>query len=402
MKVVWMIQNLVPYHHARFDAFASQDGVDASLIEVTDRDDFNVLEYRPESKSYDMFTLFPGRKRASISAVQIRAKLLTLLDEIKPDCVCVSGWGMVIGQQMHYWALKHGVPVILFSESTEYDEVRLYWKEWIKSKLVRSASAALVGGAPHRAYIELLGMHKNAVFDGHNVVDITHFSSPITEFPKALPDHLKQESFFAVCTRFGEKKNLPRLVRAYGRYVEKCHSNGLSAFKLVIAGDGPTRCDVEQEIKNVQMRNRVMLLGPVDYTSLPWLYQHCRAFVHASTTEQWGLVVNEAMAAGAPVVLSKRCGCAFDLLQENLNGFGFDPYHEESIAEALLKITVLPAHRLKSFSNHSRDIINAWGPKRFAHNLLLAVNIALSESNRQSEWLARYLLLIMTRYAKIN
>jgi glycosyltransferase involved in cell wall biosynthesis len=47
--------------------------------------------------------------------------------------------------------------------------------------------------------------------------------------------------------------------------------------------------------------------------------------VHASTTEQWGLVVNEAMAAGLPVLVSDRCGCAPDLVEVGVNGFTFDP-----------------------------------------------------------------------------
>ena len=63
-------------------------------------------------------------------------------------------------------------------------------------------------------------------------------------------------------------------------------------------------------------------------SELPW--SSPPPFVHASTTEQWGLVVNEAMAAGLPVLVSERCGCASDLVAHGINGLLFDPYDVES------------------------------------------------------------------------
>jgi 1,2-diacylglycerol 3-alpha-glucosyltransferase len=55
------------------------------------------------------------------------------------------------------------------------------------------------------------------------------------------------------------------------------------------------------------------------------------AFIQASTTEQWGLVVNEAMASGLPVLVSERCGCAPDLVKNGVNGYTFDPYDIKEI-----------------------------------------------------------------------
>ena len=61
------------------------------------------------------------------------------------------------------------------------------------------------------------------------------------------------------------------------------------------------------------------------------VYGLASAFVHPSTTEQWGLVVNEAAAAGLPLIVSERCGCAPELVRQGVTGFLFDPYDIDAI-----------------------------------------------------------------------
>ena len=113
MKVVWLIQNLVPYHHARFEAFARLDGVNAYLIQVTEKDPFSVLEFQPKETSYKLLTLFTHVDRKSVGKYSLQKYLSKTLLKIGPDCICVSGWGMVIGQIMQLWALENNVPFVI-------------------------------------------------------------------------------------------------------------------------------------------------------------------------------------------------------------------------------------------------------------------------------------------------
>ena len=62
-------------------------------------------------------------------------------------------------------------------------------------------------------------------------------------------------------------------------------------------------------------------------------------FIPSSHFEQWGLVVNEAMASGLPVLVSKACGCTSDLVQEGINGFTFDPYDVDGLARFMVRIS---------------------------------------------------------------
>jgi glycosyltransferase involved in cell wall biosynthesis len=121
----------------------------------------------------------------------------------------------------------------------------------------------------------------------------------------------------------------------------------------------------------------VLLPGFKQYPDLPAYYGLASAFIHASTTEQWGLVVNEAMASGLPVLVSNRCGCAQDLVREGVNGFTFDPYNVEEMANVMLRLTETPKHRLTEMGDASRQLISAWGPERFARGLHDAAETAL-------------------------
>ncbi len=115
------------------------------------------------------------------------------------------------------------------------------------------------------------------------------------------------------------------------------------------------------------------------------------AFVHASTTEQWGLVVNEAMAAGLPVLVSERCGCAPDLVRDGVNGFTFDPYDPGQLADLMLKVSSDQCDRL-AMGRASQEIIKDWGPERFADGLMQAVAVARSRPLPKASWLDRSLL----------
>lgn len=397
MKVAWLIQNLVPYHHARFEAFARLEDVDGHLIQVTDKDVFGVLEFRPGSTSYELHTLFKARDRDGIPAPDLKVALAKTLTAIRPDCVCASGWGLEIGWLMQEWALAHRIPVVLFSESTAHDEPRKWIRERIKSILVKSCQSAVVGGASHKDYVCRLGMPPESVFTGHNVVDSRHFAAEATGRPANLPEALEHVPYFLSCTRFGEKKNLPRLVRAYARFDQSSNEVGRERELLVIAGDGEMRPEIERSIDETGMQDRALLLGAVGYDALPWLYQNGQAFVHASTIEQWGLVVNEAMAAGCPVLVSNRCGCAMDLVQEGRNGWAFDPFNEEDIANTLLRFSSLPQKEKQAMGASSKQLIAAWGPDRFAQALKSAVDLAMEAPMPSDAAVARQLLRFMLK-----
>ena len=130
---------------------------------------------------------------------------------------------------------------------------------------------------------------------------------------------------------------------------------------------------------------------------LPRFYAYAGAFVHASTTEQWGLVVNEAMASGLPVVVSNRVGCAMNLVNEGENGFTFDPLDVEALAKLLSKMTAMTKPERQVMGEASRGIIAEWGPERFASGLKAAVEAALEVGPVEISTVQKILLNLLSR-----
>jgi 1,2-diacylglycerol 3-alpha-glucosyltransferase len=156
------------------------------------------------------------------------------------------------------------------------------------------------------------------------------------------------------------------------------------------------RAELEMLRSELGLEDCIQMPGFKQYNELPSYYASAGAFIHASTTEQWGLVVNEAMASGLPVLVSNRCGCATDLVKEGVNGWTFDPTNEEQIANLMLKISSDEALR-SEMGRKSQEIIANWGPDRFASGLKSAVDAALKAPRKKAGLLDRLILWGISR-----
>jgi glycosyltransferase involved in cell wall biosynthesis len=139
------------------------------------------------------------------------------------------------------------------------------------------------------------------------------------------------------------------------------------------------------------LQDYVVMPGFKQYSELPIYYGLAKAFVHASTTEQWGLVVNEAMASGLPVLVSSRCGCATDLVTEDVNGFLFDPYDVHGLARRMVDICRLTDAQRSAMGRESKRIIAQWGPERFASGFRAAAEKALEVGPKSGGLIERIL-----------
>jgi glycosyltransferase involved in cell wall biosynthesis len=375
---------------------------------LTDQDAFKVLEFSAAA-SYQRHTLFPRDGGEVLSQTALRRTTAAKLDALRPDLVCVSGWGFPASLAAVVWAARNRAPVVMLSDSNEFDEPRSLVKEIVKRRIVALCSTGLAGGTPQADYLAKLGLPRKHIWLGYDVVDNRYFAEKAAEFRsqrsegsqvrsvnREPPTGLPSSPFFLACARFGRKKNLPRLIEAYSRYrllAEQVESGSRKAkiWDLVIAGDGELRSEIESSISRLDVGNAVHLVGAKPYAEMPLYYGLASAFIHPSTTEQWGLVVNEAMASGLPVLVSNRCGCAPDLVKEDVNGFTFDPFNCEQIAQLMLKTSAFN-FPLSDFGAASAHIIADWDLERFASGLKAAGEKAMQIGCKRVSWLDRLLL----------
>lgn len=406
VKVAGLISSIVPYHHARWQAFTAA-GYLSCLIELTSKNEFSVLEMAdPSEPAYRRLSLFREQTAARLPRKETLRALWNSLESVRPDVVCVNGYASALSAAALVWCQKNRIPAIICSESNAFDELRNPLRESIKRRLVRICSAGLAGGRPQTDYLVQLGLPRKNVFTGYDVVDNEHFAAG-AERVRAAGDRMRRQlglpsRYFLTCSRFAPKKNLPRVLQAYARYRALTAAsgdtvgNGNGSWDLVVVGDGPLRRQLETQIDELRLNGNVHLAGAKSYAELPAWYGLAGAFVHASTTEQWGLVVNEAMAAGLPVLVSNRCGCATDLVEDGRNGFLFAPEDVEQLAQAMCRIAS-PATDLESLGRESRVIVGHWGPSAFAQGLAAAVETAIRLPVPMATALDRVLLKYLMR-----
>jgi 1,2-diacylglycerol 3-alpha-glucosyltransferase len=133
----------------------------------------------------------------------------------------------------------------------------------------------------------------------------------------------------------------------------------------VLCGDGPERANLESFAQQSAYAAEVHFPGLKSSRELLPFYAGAGCFVLPSTREPWGLVVNEAMAAELPVLVSDRCGCAPDLVREGENGFRFDPSQSASLAEQLLRMERRNESERAEMGRKSGEIIARFTPEAF-------------------------------------
>ena len=264
-------------------------------------------------------------------------------------------------------------------------------------------SAGLVGGQPHAEYLSRLGMARERIFQGYDAVDNEYFARNASEVLSRKEEIRKKhglpENYFLASARFVDKKNLLNLVRAYGQYRESAKKDGRKQseiWHLVLLGDGPLKSEICNLVASLGLQQYVLMPGFKQYNELPEFYALAKVFIHASTVEQWGLVVNEAMASGLPVLVSNRCGCAQNMVQEGVNGYTFDPYDPKRMAEMMSRISS-PGFPLSGFGSASSCIIAEWSPTRFASGLSQAIKAASDAPRVAMGAFDRLLLQLLSR-----
>jgi glycosyltransferase involved in cell wall biosynthesis len=170
----------------------------------------------------------------------------------------------------------------------------------------------------------------------------------------------EKRPYFVCCGRFVEKKNYAAFVKTYIHTYLRYPG---SIPDLHLVGDGPLRNQIERTAGKMLGKN-IKLHGFLGSSEVRRIFHGAHAFFHPATYDQWGLVVNEAMAAGLPVAVSSASGCCKDLVEHRKNGWRFDSACSEDVAETILKAASLSKLEWLSMSKASVAKISDWGLDR--------------------------------------
>lgn len=376
IAVIWA--RFGPYHMARLEAagaFLKTQGCSLIGIEVCRHDRSYAWDLVVGAKDFERLVLFEDRDHQELTRQDIARAVRERLDIVSPDVVAIPGWSSAEAHAAAGWCLRNKRGLVVMSESNAFDAPRSWMKEFLKRYFVRCCDAALAGGNSHQQYLARLGMDSKKVYLGYDVVDNSMFAreaeavrrkADLVRGEERLPRH-----FFLTCCRCVEVKNLRSLLDAYGRYRGGAHE----PWGLVVCGDGILKAGLQAFASEAHTEG-VIWPGFVQLPRLAGFYALADVFVLPSSVEPWGLVVNEAMASGLPVLVSNRCGCARELVEEGRNGFTFDPNDTDVMAVQMLAMAS-GKFDLGSMGRESTRIVGNWSPQKFAEGLTGAARAAL-------------------------
>jgi len=287
-----------------------------------------------------------------------------ILQKHKPGLVVFTGYKNLPFLKVSFWAKRYLIPVVVQFDSTFIDYPRNRVKELLKSWIIRYCfDGAFVAGSRSASYIESLGIDEKAVWHGVDVVDNAHFDERkcVIGLPSNFP-----EQFFLVVSRFSQEKNIFRLFQAFESYKK----NG-GRWGLFIVGSGPLEERLKRSVPE-KLKNFIHFYGWSKYEDLPKIYQRASCFVLPSISEPWGLVVNEAMAAGLPILISCNCGCSPELCKEEKNGFTFNPLDIKQIAKLMERVSN-GGMDLKAMGEESKRIISKYSVENWVVQILSMV-----------------------------
>lgn len=395
IKAAFLCDRMGPYHYARLNAANSL--LDMTAIEFSALDHTNSWEPFDNQGRCPRISLFDDRPITMQPRQTVINRVRNVMKELRPQVVVISGWDAPASMCALQWCLETGTPTVLLSESQQHDEQRAWWKEAIKSRIVCLNNSGFVGGPPHKAYLNSLGMSEGQIFTGCDIVDNDYFlqgSEAARQNATALKTQYDlPDRYFLASSRFIQKKNLSRLVQAYSKYLKNVHNK---PWKLVLLGDGELKEQLVSQRDELGLTDMVLMPGFAQYADLPVYYGLAGAFVLASTSEQWGLVVNEAVASGLPVIVSSRCGSASCLVKDSCNGFTFDPFDVDALAHHLLTVSDDDCPR-DAMGAAGREILAGCTPAVFAENLKKAAEVALQSSRKNCGLIDRLMLKALMR-----
>ncbi len=397
MRIVIIYHRLGPYHHARLSALSKFcELIVVELSATTKEYSWDKVE---GDSSYARHTLFENDSH-EINKVIVACKIKDALDEAQPDVVVIPGWGETPALIALMWAQSNGKECLILTESQELDDKRVWWKEWVKKRIIRLSSGVLAGGKRQKNYINKLVGNSENVYTHCNVVDNYHFESGHQAILNKQDEYRRQEQlpidYFIASSRLIKKKNLFFLLNSYAMYQRMF---GPDYWKLVIMGDGPLMNELKVFCKSLSIEKDVHFIGFKQYVELPLFYTLAKVFVHSSTVEQWGLVVNEAMACGLPVLVSRNCGCVEDLIKEGINGFTFDPSDMNELAGLFRQLSTGEID-INRMGEQSLRLIKEYNPSHFARAVEIAArNALLKKRSRKARIIDYFIIQVLIRYS---
>jgi len=371
-KLAIITEIIAPYRIPIFNALAKRRGLDLHVVFLSENDPaLRSWRVYKEEIEFQYNVLPSWRQRIGQHNILINRAVARTLSAIAPDVVLCGGYNYPASWQAAYWAKRHNVPFLLWSESTALDNRRASVEiEFLKKRFLDMCDAFVVPGASAAGYLRALRASPR-IFQAPNAVNTDFFSKRAADIRqgKLRPQigGLLPSRFFLFVGRIVGAKGIFELLAAY----ERMHSEIRREVGLVLAGDGEDRPEAMVRASAIAPGD-IRFTGFMHREELAELYTLAEALILPTHSDTWGMVVNEAMACGLPVIVTHVAGCASDLVEDGWNGILIRPHDPSELAAAMMSVAGASDARSQMAARGLKRI-KAYSPAAWAEGVARAV-----------------------------
>ena len=368
-RVVLLTEIIAPYRIPVFNELAKCDEIDLEVVFLAENDpSLRQWEVYKDEIAFSYQVLPSWRTRMGKRNILLNSGLSAALEKARPDAIICGGYNYLASWQSLFWARQRKVPFIAWVESNARDHRSGdAASEFLKRKFLRSCAAVIVPGKSSFEYVRGYSVPAEAIFTAPNAVDSELFARGADDARQNAVSRREElglpSRFFLYVGRLVPEKGVFELLHAYGTLSEDLQKQ----VGLVFVGDGASRKELARNASA-----EVQFKGFAQRDQLSSYYGLAEALVFPTHSDPWGLVVNEAMACGLPIIASDAAGCVADLVSDGWNGRVVSPKSVEELASAMTELAGNSELR-HLMGKHGRERILAYSPRACAAGMAAAV-----------------------------
>lgn len=321
-RLVIITEIIAPYRVPVFNSLAARGDVDLHVVFLAETDPKLRQWTVPKDEIRFSYQVLPSfRLRLGNSNLLLNRGLDRALRQVRPDVIVCGGYNYPSAWRAAFWARERNIPFLLWTESNAADHRgRSTFVEYLKRKYLGMCRGFVVPGEASKSYLQQLGLPAELIFKAPDAVDNELFTQGARMARTNLATVRKRidvpERYFLNVGRLIRAKGVFDLLEAYAKLDEEIRAS----VGLVFVGEGDAKSELIRRASLIRPGTVKVSLF-VQKEQLAEFYALADAFVFPTHSDPWGLVVNEAMASGLPVIASNVAGCVSDLVEDGWNGF---------------------------------------------------------------------------------
>ena len=333
--VLFVWDYLGPYHVDRLEAAgaALSETHRVIAVEVAGSSETYAWSQTGAIAGVERVTLFPGGAAEKLPWWRVLPAYLRLCRRLDARHVFLCNYDRLENLLLAAALRLAGRRAYLMFESKFDDYPRKLWRELMKLVYFLPYHGGIAGGTRSRDYLRWFGFRPRQIALGYDTVSMERVRG-LAAAPAAPEGTPFAQRHFVIVARLVPKKNVAMALEAYARY---CRITGPSARELHVCGSGALESALRQRARELGLAKAVFR-GFIQAPDIARTLAQSLALILPSTEEQWGLVVNEALAMGLPVICSSNVGARDLLVRTEVNGFVIEPDNAEGLARLMQRI----------------------------------------------------------------